>query len=49
MAKASSLVPLERIERAIIVVRGEKVMIDSDLAALTKLKQKFCFALSGGI
>ena len=29
-----SLVPLERIERAIIVVRGEKVMLDSELAQI---------------
>jgi hypothetical protein len=29
-----SLVPIERIERAIIVVRGEKVMLDSELAEI---------------
>ena len=29
-----SLVPMERIERAIIVVRGEKVLLDTDLAEL---------------
>jgi hypothetical protein len=29
-----SLIPAERIERAIILLRGEKVMLDSDLAAL---------------
>ena len=29
-----SLVPMERIERAIIMVRGEKVMLDSDLAEI---------------
>jgi hypothetical protein len=35
MAKQqSSLIPAERIERAIIVIRGEKVMLDSDPAAL---------------
>ena len=27
-------VPIERIARAILVIRGEKVMLDSDLAAL---------------
>ena len=26
--------PIERIARAILVIRGEKVMLDSDLAAL---------------
>ena len=29
-----TLVPMERIERAIIVVRGEKVMLDSELAEI---------------
>ena len=32
--KTSSPIPVERIERAIYVIRGEKVMLDSDLAAL---------------
>jgi hypothetical protein len=27
-------VPAERIERAILMIRGEKVMLDADLAAL---------------
>ena len=30
----STLVPVERIERAILIVRGHKVMLDADLAAL---------------
>ena len=30
----AALVPLERIERAILLVRGHKVMLDADLAAL---------------
>jgi len=35
MAKQQlSLIPAERIERAILVVRGEKVMLDKDLASL---------------
>src|SRR5712671_5834711 len=29
-----SLIPMERIERAILLIRGEKVMLDSDLAEL---------------
>jgi hypothetical protein len=29
-----SLVPMERIERAILLIRGEKVMLDIDLAAI---------------
>ena len=32
--KTSSSIPIEGIERAIYVIRGEKVMLDSDLAAL---------------
>jgi hypothetical protein len=30
----AALVPLERVERAILLVRGHKVMLDADLAAL---------------
>ena len=32
MSENNSLVPMERIERAILFIRGEKVMLDSDLA-----------------
>ncbi len=35
-----SLVPMERIERAILAFRGHKVMLDSDLAALYGVKTK---------
>ena len=35
-----SLVPMERIERAILALRGHKVMLDSDLAALYGVKTK---------
>jgi phage regulator Rha-like protein len=34
MDEPISLIPMERIERAIIVVRGEKVMLDLDLASI---------------
>lgn len=34
MTKGAGLVPLERIERAIIVLRGQKVMLDETLAEL---------------
>jgi len=30
----TALIPVERVERAILVIRGEKVMLDADLAAL---------------
>lgn len=34
MSKASSLIPSERIQEAIYLIRGEKVMLDTDLARL---------------
>ena len=34
MAKTQSIIPLERIERGILVIRGHKVMISADLAVL---------------
>jgi hypothetical protein len=34
MAKDKSLVPVERIERSILLIRGQKVMLDRDLAQL---------------
>lgn len=34
MAKAQSLIPVERIASRIYLIRGEKVMLDSDLAEL---------------
>ena len=34
MSEAINLIPVERIERAILLLRGEKVMLDSDLAEL---------------
>jgi len=34
MKEGKSIVPIERIERSILFIRGEKVMLDSDLAAL---------------
>src|SRR4051812_44605564 len=34
MEKQTGIIPLERIEQAILHIRGEKVMLDSDLAAI---------------
>ena len=34
MSKDRSLIPAERIERSILLIRGHKVMLDTDLAAL---------------
>ena len=38
--KDSSLVLVERIEKAIFFIRGEKVMLDSDLASLYGVETK---------
>src|SRR5437870_3705314 len=38
--KSSSLIPVERIERAIYLIRGEKVMLDRDLAALYEVETR---------
>jgi hypothetical protein len=40
MAEPKSLIPMERIERAILLIRGQKVMLDADLAALYGVKVK---------
>ena len=40
MAKQKSLVPVERIEQAILLVRGQKVMLDADLAKLYGVSTK---------
>jgi len=40
MASEVALVPLERIEQAILVIRGHKVMLDADLAALYGVETK---------
>lgn len=34
MSKAPIKVPVERVEKAILLLRGEKVILDADLAAL---------------
>jgi len=38
--KQSSLIPVERIEKAIYLIRGEKVMMDRDLAAMYDVPTK---------
>ena len=38
--KQSALIPHERIERAIYLIRGEKVMLDRDLAALYEVETR---------
>ena len=40
MSKALMRVPIERVEKAILLVRGEKVMLDRDLAALYEIPTK---------
>ena len=34
MPRKTSLIPVERIERSILLIRGQKVMLDSDLAEI---------------
>ena len=38
MSDAQSIVPVERIEQRILVLRGQKVMLDSDLAELYEVE-----------
>jgi hypothetical protein len=40
MPANASLIPMERIERSILLIRGEKVMLDSDLAELYGVETK---------
>jgi len=40
MNESSSLIPVERIQRAIYLIRGEKVMLDRDLALLYDVETK---------
>jgi len=39
--KKTLLVPAERIERSILLIRGEKVMLDGDLAVLYGVETKY--------
>lgn len=38
MSKETTLIPIERIENKILLIRGQKVMIDRDLAELYQVK-----------
>jgi len=38
--KNRSLIPIERIERSILLIRGHKVMLDRDLAYLYRVTTK---------
>jgi hypothetical protein len=40
MARKKSLIPVERIEKSILLLRGQKVMLDRDLAELYGVKTK---------
>ena len=40
MADSSSVVPVERLERTILLIRGHRVMLDSDLAGLYGVETK---------
>ena len=40
MSKGKSLIPVEGIERSILLIRGHKVILDADLAALYGVETK---------
>lgn len=40
MTEQSNLVPMERIESAILMIRGHKVLLDADLAAMYEVDTK---------
>jgi hypothetical protein len=40
MSESLNLIPMERIERAILFIRGEKVLLDSDLARLYEVETR---------
>jgi hypothetical protein len=40
ISKERSLIPIERIERSILLIRGHKVMLDADLAGLYGVETK---------
>jgi len=40
MVNKKSLIPVERIEKAILLIRGQKVMVDADLAELYGVETK---------
>jgi phage regulator Rha-like protein len=40
MPESHSIIPMERIERSILLIRGEKVMLDTDLAELYGVETK---------
>ena len=40
MSTVGSVVPIERIERSILFIRGENVMLDSDLARLYEVETR---------
>jgi hypothetical protein len=40
MVNKKSLIPVDRIEKAILLIRGQKVMLDADLAGLYGVETK---------
>ena len=48
MSGTRALIPAERIERRILLLRDQKVMLDVDLARLFGLKPESLFRLSAG-
>jgi len=48
-ATTESIIPAERIRQCIYLVRGQKVMLDSDLATLYGVETKALVRAAGGI
>ena len=40
MSKSLTTIPVERVEQAILLIRGEKVILDADLAKLYRVSTK---------
>jgi hypothetical protein len=40
MRKSAAIIPVERIEQSILLIRGQKVMLDTDLAVLYRVTTK---------
>ncbi len=40
MVTENSIVPVERIQKCILIIRGQRVMLDRDLAALYRVETR---------
>ena len=47
MDEKGIMIPIERIEQAILLIRGQKVMLDADLAVLYEVPTKALNGMNG--